>query len=216
MNGKLITDIDLIAALETHRDRKALATLVCKWNQPRERFSQVLLNNEGNITGFGPFPNPNDQSNDVPVMFTGIQILEPEIFEFIPPGVFSHSTTDVYPRAIAEGRIIAAHISSGSWYELSTLERYLGISLEFLARSGKDLVCGAGTQIDNGAKVAESILWERVQVKAGARLHQVIVGDDVVVPPDADYQRVVIMRKDRCDEIERGEIVGENLIVPIL
>ena len=40
----------------------------------------------------------------VPLMFTGIQILEPRIFEYIPRGVFSHSTTDVYPQAIAQRR----------------------------------------------------------------------------------------------------------------
>src|SRR5262245_49495245 len=39
MNGKVITDIDLAAALQTHRERNALATLVLKENKKRERFS---------------------------------------------------------------------------------------------------------------------------------------------------------------------------------
>ena len=62
-------------------------------------------------------------------MFTGIQILEPRIFDYIPRGVFSHSTIDVYPQAIANGERIAAHVGTGHWYELSTLQRYLEISL---------------------------------------------------------------------------------------
>jgi NDP-sugar pyrophosphorylase family protein len=216
MNGKVITDIDLNAALKTHRERGALATLVLKENPKRERFSTVLLDPRGNIERFGEHPKPAlSEDEAAPLMFTGIQIMEPEIFDYIPRNRFSHSTTDVYPRAIAEGRIIAAHISQGNWYELSTLERYLEISLEFLRREGRDIISGAGTTILPGAQVAESVLWERARIEPGAYLRRVIVGDDVTVPAGARIEGSVVVRKDRCSEIERGEVVGENLIVPI-
>src|SRR5260370_8598750 len=41
VNGKLITDLDLEAALRTHRERKALATLVLLRNPRHGRFSTV-------------------------------------------------------------------------------------------------------------------------------------------------------------------------------
>src|SRR6185436_7166690 len=87
INGKLITDIDLTAALETHRRTGALATLILKQNLARERFS-VVETSEGKVTRFSGMPRPDDET---PLMFTGIQILEPRIFEYIPRGVFSHS-----------------------------------------------------------------------------------------------------------------------------
>lgn len=216
MNGKVVTDIDLNAALETHRERNALATLVLKKNRKRERFSTVILDSAGNIERFGPFPAPNDcDEENLPLLFTGIQILEPEIFNYIPRNRFSHSTTDVYPRAIAEGRIVAAHVSDGEWYEMSTLARYLEISLDFMHKEDRRVICGDGTIIEDGAEAVDSVLWNRVRVEAGAQLHQAIVGDDVVIPSNARFDRVVIVRKDLCSEIERGEIVGENLVVPI-
>ena len=70
---------------------------------------------------------------DAPLMFTGIQILEPRIFSYIPRGVFSHSTTDVYPQAIAQGEVVAAHVAAGMWHELSTIPRYLEVSLALMA-----------------------------------------------------------------------------------
>ncbi len=76
-------------------------------------------------------------------MFTGIQILEPRIFDYIPRGVFSHSTTDVYPQAMEKGERVAAHVASGNWYELSTLQRYLDISLAMLAERGEAFTAGA-------------------------------------------------------------------------
>src|SRR5437868_11608911 len=134
INGKLITDIDLTAALNEHRNRNALATLVVKKNRARERFSTVETR-DGLVVRFGGMPDSGTRT--APLMFTGIQILEPRIFDYVPRGVFSHSTGEVYPRAIANGERIVAHLAEGMWYELSTLERYLDISLALLKSKGQ-------------------------------------------------------------------------------
>ena len=139
VNGKIITDIDLGAALKTHRDAKAIATLVLLPNTRRERFSVVETEN-GRITGFGGMPASD---GPVPLMFTGIHILDPGIFEYIPRGVFSDSVIHVYPPAIANGEIVAAHVASGKWRELSTLKRYVDISVELLNEAGKTYVAGS-------------------------------------------------------------------------
>src|SRR5512132_150296 len=155
VNGKIITDIDLNAALETHRSANALATLVLLPNTRRERFSVVETEN-GRVKRFGGMPGEDDRD---PLMFTGIQILEPRIFEYIPRGVFSHSTTDVYPQAIARGERIAAHVGEGTWHELSTLRRYLDISLALLKAQGRTVYAGTNSSIEDGAEVQDSILW---------------------------------------------------------
>lgn len=220
MNGKIITDLDLGAALETHRREKALATLLLKRNQAREHFREVLLDDHGSVAGFGQFPEPGLKIGSPPLMFTGIHILEPEIFDYIPRGVASDSVRDVYPPAIAAGRTIAAHIGQGNWYELSTIERYLAISLEFLQRDGQSWVADEGCQIDRTAKINRSILWKRVTVEAGVELHECIVGDDVRIPAGSIFSRSVICRGTLRDLAERpekalpGRLIGENLVVP--
>ncbi len=220
INGKIITDLDLHAALETHRRRQALATLVLKPNRNRERFSQVLIDGEGNLAGFGGFPSPEAHTDSPPLMFTGIHLMEPGIFDYIPRGVFSDSVRDVYPKAMAEGKLIAAHIGEGAWYELSTLERYLSISLEFLRREGKEIIADEGCRIDPSATVSQSVLWKRVRVEPGARVTECIVGDEVIVPAGAVFHRAAIVRADLAAASERpekalpGQIMGENLVVP--
>lgn len=216
MNGKLITNIDLNAALKTHQECNALATLVLKENPKKEKFSKVLLDKNNNIEKFGGFPDPNSTDEPTPLMFTGIQILDKEIFNYIPQNQFSHSTTDVYPKAITEGRIVAAHISNGDWYELSTLARYLDISLKFLKdKEEKNVICGENSFIEKGATVTNSIIWQNVKVQQGAKLNQVIIGDDVTIEANSNLEKVIVVRKDKCREIEAGEIVGENVIVPL-
>src|SRR5262245_53333676 len=63
INGKIITDIDLGAAIAAHCDRKALATLVLLPNHKREHFSEVKITGDGLISEFAGFPDPmNPQS----------------------------------------------------------------------------------------------------------------------------------------------------------
>ncbi|MBS1789874.1 MAG: NDP-sugar synthase [Acidobacteria bacterium] len=223
INGKIITDIDLAAALETHRQKHALATLVLKPNPRRERFSEVKITDDGRIAEFAGFPTPNSQllTPDSPLMFTGIHLMEPEIFEYIPRGVFSDSVRDVYPRAMADGKTIAAHIAraESSWYELSTIQRYLEISLEFLAREGRDVVMDEACQIDPSAEVSNSILWKCVRIEAGARLTNCVIGDNVTIPAGAKIDHAVIVRADAAEGNERpekalpAEVIGQNLVV---
>src|ERR1044072_7708209 len=107
VNGKIITDIDLSAAIATHRRERAIATLVLLPNAACEKFS-IVRTADRLLTGFGGMPVAEQFSADnPPLMFTGIPILEPQIFDYIPRGVFSHSTTDVYPQAIAKGERVA-------------------------------------------------------------------------------------------------------------
>ena len=184
VNGKIITDIDLSAALETHRKSNALATLVLLPNARRERFS-VVETEDGQITGFGGMP-VDSGADSVPLMFTGIHIMEPRILEYIPRGVFSDSVVHVYPKAIANGEVLAAHVASGKWRELSTLKRYLDISVELLKEAGKTFVADTNDNIADSATVSESILWDNVEVGTGAQVSRAVLADNVRIDAGRD------------------------------
>jgi NDP-sugar pyrophosphorylase family protein len=194
INGKLITDIDLHAAIETHRETNAIATLVLRRNTKHERFSVVETTN-GLISRFAGMPSPNN-AGGAPLMFTGIHILEPRIFDYIPRGVFSDSVIDVYPKAMAAGERIAAHVGEGMWYELSTLHRYLDISLALMVREGRDVFAGDKTVIEDLGDVHQAVFWNRVTVERGATVSRAIVGDGVRIRAHEIVQGAVIVRAD--------------------
>jgi NDP-sugar pyrophosphorylase family protein len=218
VNGKIVTDIDLGKAIAQHRSSNAVATLVLRENPQRERFSVVDVA-DGLVTGFGGMPQPNETPGSPPLMFTGIQIFSPRIFNYIPPGVFSHSVTDVFPRAWAAGETIAAHIATGNWYELSTIQRYLAISIA-VADSPAQLI-GENCTIDAGAVVTDSILWENVVVPAGAVVDRCIVADGVQVPPNAIWKDLAVVRADLVrgvvppEKALKGTVQGTNFVTPL-
>jgi NDP-sugar pyrophosphorylase family protein len=223
VNGKIITDMDLAAAIDQHRRRRAPATMVLRPNSRRERFSKVIVDDEGRIVQFAGFPSPQDEG-PAPLMFTGIHILEPEIFDYIPRGVVSDWVRDVYPRLIRDRNALAAYIApaapESNWYEMSTIERYFSISIEFLAREGRDLIVDEGSVIEPSAEVRRSILWKRARIGAGARLNECIVCDDATIPPHSTFSRSILFNAEKASLEQRpekalpGTVVNGLLVVP--
>src|SRR5690349_5973694 len=219
VNGKIITDIDLNAALETHRNAGAIATLVLLPNIRRERFS-VVNTEGGRLTGFGGMPIV-DGGGEAPLMFTGIHILEPRIFEYVPRGVFSDSVIDVYPKAMANGETIAAHVASGKWRELSTLKRYVDISVELLKEEGTSFVAGVNAAIASSATVNDSTLWDNVEVGAGARVNRAVLADNVKIGANEVIENAVVVPRSLVEgkkppeKAVAGHFQGESFIVPL-
>lgn len=221
VNGKIITDIDLSQALETHRRSGAIATMVLLPNIKRERFT-VVETKDGFLDSFGPMPAPQPSADEpAPLMFTGIQFFEPRIFNFIPRGVFSDSVRDVYPKAMAAGERIAIHEGKGRWYELSTIQRYLDISLLLMAGLDRSVFAGQQSVIEEGADVSDSILWDNVMVEAGATVRRAILGDDVrvaageVISDAAVVRAELILGAQAPPKALKGEIRGSNFVVSL-
>jgi NDP-sugar pyrophosphorylase family protein len=241
VNGKIATDLDLQAALDTHRRTQALATLVLRPNRERERYSIIHVS-DGLFRGIGGFPASDKAGDaprgasgesttgagadantaaDAPLMYTGIQILEPRIFEYIPRGVFSDSVKDVWLPAVGRGERIAAHVAKGAWYELSTVKRYLETSVALMKREGRDVEAGFGSHVEEGADVRESVLWENVRVARGASVRRAVLGAGVRVGPGERFENVAVVRAELVEGVERpekglaGEVRGANFVAPL-
>jgi NDP-sugar pyrophosphorylase family protein len=227
VNGKIITDIDIAAAIDTHRRTGAIATMVLKPNTKRERFT-IVETEAGYVTGFGPSATPlteeeiRDTEHEIvtPLMFTGIHILEPGVFEYIPHGVYSDIVPTFYNPALAKGEKIAAHVTDANWFELSTIPRYLDISLAMM--NGADVCIGENCSISADSAVRDSVIWDDVNIKQGANLYRTIIADGVTIEEGENFENAAIVRAEMvrsCEEIPekalRGYIQGENYIVPL-
>ncbi len=227
-NGKIITDIDIAAAIETHRTSGALATMILKPNTKREKFTEVTVE-DGCVKGFGDFTKPltedeiKNTQNEIPtpLMFTGIHILEPRVFEYVPRGVYSDIVPTFYNPAIANGERIAAHTTEANWFELSTIPRYLDISLQMM--NGANVCAGENCTVSGRAVVRDSVMWDNVNIADDARLYRTIIADDVKIEAGEVYENAAIVRAEmvrNCEEIPekalKGYIQGENYIVPLI
>ncbi|MFZ1700516.1 MAG: NDP-sugar synthase [Pyrinomonadaceae bacterium] len=227
VNGKIITDIDISTAIATHKKSGAIATMVLKENHKREKFT-VVETTDGFIDYFGPHAAPVSEAElrdteheiSIPLMFTGIHILEPAILDLIPKGVYSDTVTDIYIPYLKRGGKIAAHVAEGDWYELSTIPRYLDISLAMMKSANVHF--GRNCVMAGAARLKDSVIWDNVTIGDGATLYRTIIADGVTIEPGEHFENVAIVRADmvrNCAEIPekalRGYVQGDNYIVPL-
>jgi NDP-sugar pyrophosphorylase family protein len=219
VNGKIITDIDLSAAIETHKRSGALATMVLKPNTKLEKFTEVEID-DGRVRGFGGYPVSRGNARvEPPLMFTGIHILEPRVFDYIPRGTYSDIVPTVYKPAIERGETIAAHITDANWFELSTIPRYLDISLAMM--NSRSVCLGNDCSIAETAAIRESVIWDGVTVEDEAVLSRTIVADGVSIRRRERFENAAIVTaesvqncKDIPEKALKGYFQGDNYIVP--
>ena len=99
-------------------------------------------------------------------MFTGIHILEPRVFDYIPRGVYSDIVPTFYNPAIKKGEKIAAHIADGKWFELSTIPRYLEYQFENAERKSRtNCHRKKFSYSTQSANVEDSVIWDDVTIR---------------------------------------------------
>jgi aminoglycoside/choline kinase family phosphotransferase/choline kinase len=112
INSDVVTDIDLTLLWRFHLANQALATLVL---HNRVAYNQVTMDSDEWITGFG--------SPGRGLAFTGIQVLSPKIFDYLPENrVFS--SIDWYAQLCPAKKIKAYVASNLFWEDIGTIDAY--------------------------------------------------------------------------------------------
>ena len=91
ISGDLLTDFNLKKIIDFHVDRKALATITLTSVKDPLQFGVVVTDQDKRITQFLEKPGWGEVISDT--INTGIYVLEPEIFKYIPAG-----RTSTFPR----------------------------------------------------------------------------------------------------------------------
>lgn len=212
VNGKLFTSLDPRALLEAHARLGGAVTLLLTPNAQREAFTEVFTEAEA-VTGFSP---PRTPVSDVPLLFTGIQAISPEVLAGLAPR-FSDTVRDVFGPLI-ERRSVKAHVDGhGRWWEMSTLDRYLELHRQAAAEGlAPSVVLGPGAALDPSAHVERAVLWEGARVEANARVVDAVLGRGVVIGPGESVERAAIVdRRLVSSEIAEGEVWGNRLRVSV-
>ncbi len=114
VNCDTILDVDLSEALRFHQQRQAAATLVLRPDPDAASYGLVETDVQGRIRRLRGQPaNVNEPLSAF--MFTGLQILEPRVFDFMPEGKPFSTTRETYPRMITKGAPIYSFVHRGPW-----------------------------------------------------------------------------------------------------
>jgi len=111
VNADVLIDIDLKKVAARHAAKKTSATMVLRKLRTGEKYAAISVSKDGCVTCFG----------EGKFMFTGVQILEPVIFEYLKKP--SCLIKDGYKKMLSDGLCVTAFVHSGYWNDVGTFER---------------------------------------------------------------------------------------------
>ena len=121
INADIVADVDLYDVYQAHCRCHPPATLVL-CDDPV--FNSVAVEQNKWIKGFRDRGRIYDQPAQHLLTFTGIQVLEPQVLDYIPEKKAS-SSIDAFKKILADDQKLQAYIApDGKWQDIGTPQRY--------------------------------------------------------------------------------------------
>ncbi len=202
ISGDAVTDIDISKAVEAHKKHGALATIVLHRAENPLEFGIVITRDDGTIERFLEKPTWGQVFSDT--VNTGIYILEPEIFDYIPEGANIDFSAEVFPKLLEEGKPIYGHIAEGYWEDVGNIEAYMRAQRDVLDgrvdirvpgfQVSEGVWIGENAEVDPGATIeGHAVIGDNCRIDAGAQLREYcVIGDNVVVKAESELQRAIV------------------------
>ncbi len=217
VNGDTLTDLDPMGLAAAHHGSGALVTMAVVPNTKPERYGGVLMEADGEVTGFVGRGSAQRSWH-----FIGVQVAERDAFVGLTANEPAESVGSVYPRLIRErpGSVRAVAVDA-AFSDIGTPADYLATSLAFAGGAAEaplslpSVLAGARATVAPSASLVRTILWDDVEVGEDASLCECVVADGVRVPPGVRWTRVAVVRADCCEPGAGDRRVGDLLLSPL-
>jgi mannose-1-phosphate guanylyltransferase len=126
INTDVLIDLSLAEVVAFHAKNKATATLVLRPDELADQYGSMEIDSDGRIYRFLQAKRRNTPSFGTKLMFTGVQVLEPAVFDYMKSDRTPHrfsTTKDVYPAMLVKDEALYGFRFDGFWQDLGTSDR---------------------------------------------------------------------------------------------
>lgn len=177
LSGDGLTNCDLTEAMGFHKEKKALATLVLKRVSVPLPYGVVLTDGDSRVTRFIEKPDWKRVFSDL--VNTGVYILEPDIFDYIPDTGTPDFGKDIFPALLSGGLPVYGYETEGYWCDVGDQRAYLQAQADLL----KDIV-----NLPHASGIHEN-----AQISPSARIEgNCFIDDGAIIAPGAVIKNAVI------------------------
>lgn len=214
ISGDAMCDFDLTAAINSHKEKKAAATVITKTvSDPREY--GCVIAKDGFITAFSEKPSYIGAVSDM--VNTGIYILSPEVLSLISEDAEQDFSKDIFPRMLQSNIPLAAYEEKGYWCDIGDLFSYKSCQFDMLKGKVK---CYFNNQAPKKADfygkkspTAPKYIGENVKIGKGSLLEgSCVIGDNVSIGKNCKLINCVVLDGAVLSDYAKcvGGIICEN------
>jgi mannose-1-phosphate guanylyltransferase/phosphomannomutase len=243
ISGDALTDFDLSKAIDFHRKKGGVATLVLTSVEKPLDYGVVIAGEDGRITQFLEKPSWGEVFSDT--VNTGIYILEPEALQYVPEGAKFDFAQDLFPLLMAKGYPLYGYVAEGYWCDIGNLEQYYQAHQDILQRKvnaiipereqspgvfvGENVIIEQGAQINapvligndvrigRGALVdSYSVIGANTLVDAHATVNRGLTWRNVYIAPRAEIRGAILCNRVQIlqgSSLYEGVVVGDDTVI---
>ena len=201
VSGDALTDCDFLKAVEFHRAKGAMATLILKRVADPLEFGIVIADEDGRVTRLVEKPDWSEVQTDT--VNTGMYILNPEVLGLMEEGKTYDWSIDIFPAMIRANQPVFGFITEDFWCDVGSLSQYREaqekvmsgvVQLKIPGSHSGGISLGHGCQIDEQAElVPPVVLGENVKIKRGAKVGPyTAIGANCIIEEFAVVERSVV------------------------
>ncbi|MCU1462309.1 MAG: Mannose-phosphate guanylyltransferase [Acidimicrobiales bacterium] len=224
LNGDVLTDVDVDALIDLHRQRRAEGTIHLARVDDPSAFGVVPTDDVGRVLAFVEKPPRDEAPTDF--INAGTYVLEPSVLARIPGGRRVSIEREVFPAMVADGSLYAMP-SPAYWIDTGTPAKYLQAQLDLLdgtrghdvpapgASRREDGTWTLGAAVIDGTVTPPSLVGDAAFVGAGAHVERSVIGAGARVHDGASVRNSVLLPGAAVREGATVEdsIVGEQAVV---
>lgn len=237
ISGDVLTDFDLKKAINFHKNKKSLSTILLTRVENPLPFGIAITEKDGRILKFLEKPAWGEVFSDT--INTGIYIFEKEIFKYIPEHKEFDFSKDLFPKLMSKNINIFGALMDGYWKDVGNLTEYrlahqdvldgrVKVSISGKKVKGKNVYIGENTEVDytvniDGAViigdntvigkdvfVKNSVIGNNCVIEEGAKIYDSVIWDNVFIGRYSELHENIIGAN---TVIKEGASLGENVVV---
>ena len=204
ISGDLLTDFNLKKVLDFHADNKAMATITLTSVKDPLQFGVVITDKEKRITQFLEKPGWGEVISDT--INTGIYVLEPAIFNYIPAGENFDFSQDLFPLMLQNKDPLFGYAAKGYWRDIGNTDSYreahhdifkgkvnLKIDEEKQDFVGKDLRIGTDVTLEEPSGLSGTVvIGDNSQIRGEVQIKDSVVGRNCTIEAGVKLNRCVL------------------------
>lgn len=237
LNGDILTDIDLGELVAFHQSRQAKATIAMIRVTDPTAYGLLFTDVEGRITRFLEKPSWDEATVDT--VNTGIYVLDPSIFRYVPQNEAYSFERGLFPLLLQLGESIYGFPTDAYWLDIGSPQKYLqahtdvlmgrvkleldaerrddgvwvakGVDIDPTAEVKGPVYLGTGVKVRKRARVREfSVLGPGVCIDDKATIEHSLIGEGTVIEEEATLRRCLVGK--RC-RIGAAAALADNTVL---
>ncbi|MHB1390762.1 MAG: sugar phosphate nucleotidyltransferase [Thermoleophilia bacterium] len=222
ISGDALTDFNLTEVIDFHKQRESMVTLALKSVENPLEFGVVIVDEDKHIKQFLEKPSWGQVFSDL--VNTGIYILEPEIFDYIPDNTKYDFSQELFPKLLKRGKPMYGYPMEGYWQDIGNINQFLHANHDALdgkvnvnipgIRLREDIYIGEKLNLDSLDNIrGPALIGNYAKIDSQAKIQPFsILGNNVVVKDNAETDHCVVDSNTYIGSGAKvsGSIIGKN------